>query len=258
MEKRYLTEKNGVYHADIDITVKEWKRMLEDENVFYDKALKMLEYWYKQENYAATSKEIMVQNNLDSNPFNGIVRGLGMRIIKYLNRFEIIGIENKKSYFIIPFEGWREKGLFIWKIRPELVQAIKESGIFDNTDVVKYEDDLDNNEFYESRPEGKVRVRYSTQYERDSLNRRIAIQMHGTKCQICGFDFEKFYGKRGEGYIEVHHIKPLYVNHEEMAVNPKTDLICVCSNCHRMFHRKRDYVPTPEELREEIQRNGQK
>lgn len=30
MEKRYLTESNGVYQANIDITVEEWKQMLEN------------------------------------------------------------------------------------------------------------------------------------------------------------------------------------------------------------------------------------
>ena len=53
---------------------------------------------------------------------------------------------------------------------------------------------------------------------------------------ICGFDFEEKYGELGKGYIEVHHIKPLSEIDEEVVVNPETDLICVCSNCHRKIH----------------------
>lgn len=34
----------------------------------------------------------------------------------------------------------------------------------------------------------------------------------------------------------------------EIEVNPETDLICVCSNCHRMLHRKRDAVMSIEDL----------
>ena len=250
MEKRYLTKTNGIYHANIDITVEEWKQMLKDESVFDDTSLTMLKYWYGQDSYSSTSKEIMTQYGLDKNPFNGIVRGLGIRIIKHLNRFEIIGTDGQKSYFILPFEGWHEADLFVWKIRSELVQAIKELKLFEDDEI--YNDD---NDYYVSRPERKVRVQYSTQYERDSENRKIAIKLHGTKCQICGFDFKEFYGDRGRGYIEVHHIKPLYENKKEIPVDPNTGLICVCSNCHRMFHRRKDYVPTPEELREEIQKN---
>ena len=66
---------------------------------------------------------------------------------------------------------------------------------------------------------------------------------------ICGFDYEKVYGELGRGYIEVHHIKPLASQEEEVRVNPETDLICVCANCHRMLHRYRNYIISVEELR---------
>lgn len=101
----------------------------------------------------------------------------------------------------------------------------------------------------ESRTEGRKRQYYTTRYERDSRNRREAIRVHGTKCMICGFDYEKVYGELGKGYIEVHHIKPLASQEEEVVVNPETDLICVCANCHRMLHRYRNYIISVEELR---------
>ena len=101
----------------------------------------------------------------------------------------------------------------------------------------------------ESHTEGKKKQYYTTRYERDSRNRKEAIRIHGTKCMICGFDYEKVYGELGKGYIEVHHIKPLASQEEEVAVNPETDLICVCANCHRMLHRYRNYIISVEELR---------
>lgn len=70
---------------------------------------------------------------------------------------------------------------------------------------------------------------------------------------ICGFDFEKKYGELGKGYIEVHHIKPLSDLNEEVVVNPVTDLICVCSNCHRMLHRFRNYMVSVEEIRQIVE-----
>ena len=42
--------------------------------------------------------------------------------------------------------------------------------------------------------------------------------------RVCGFDFGAVYG----------------------------DLACLCSNCHRMIHRSRDHVMTPEELKERL------
>ena len=56
-------------------------------------------------------------------------------------------------------------------------------------------------------------------------------------CEVCGFDFNHFYGKLGKGYIEAHHRVPL----SELTGESKTtlnDLALVCSNCHRMLHRE--------------------
>ena len=35
-----------------------------------------------------------------------------------------------------------------------------------------------------------------------------------------------------------------------MEINPEEDLVCLCSNCHRMIHRRRDKILTVEELKE--------
>lgn len=97
--------------------------------------------------------------------------------------------------------------------------------------------------------EGKRTVYYTTKYERSSKNREAAIRIHGTKCMICEFDFGQKYGELGKGYIEVHHIKPLATLEQEVVINPETDLICVCANCHRMLHRFKNYIVTVEELK---------
>lgn len=56
-------------------------------------------------------------------------------------------------------------------------------------------------------------------------------------CECCGFDFEKAYGEMGRGFIEVHHRFPLSQTDGEHEVNPETDLVPLCSNCHSMIHR---------------------
>jgi predicted HNH restriction endonuclease len=48
----------------------------------------------------------------------------------------------------------------------------------------------------------------------------------------------------------VHHLKPLMSSvQEEVVINPETDLVAVCSNCHRVIHRRKDNVLSIEELR---------
>ncbi len=85
--------------------------------------------------------------------------------------------------------------------------------------------------------EGKKKVVYGTRYERNPKLRKAAIQTHGCKCAVCSFDFEKTYGALGRGFIEVHHIKPISSIAQEHEVNVDRDLVCLCSNCHRMVHR---------------------
>jgi 5-methylcytosine-specific restriction protein A len=96
-----------------------------------------------------------------------------------------------------------------------------------------------------ARTEGGLKVVISTRVERDSTLRRKAIQLHGTKCKVCDFDFTKTYGNWANDYIEVHHMKLLSKAKETtIETNPSTDLTVVCSNCHRMIHKKRDLILT--------------
>lgn len=96
--------------------------------------------------------------------------------------------------------------------------------------------------------EGGQRVYYTTRYERNARCREQAIKIHGCKCLVCGFDFQDIYGEIGKGYIEIHHRNPLFSLDAEVEVHPETDLAPVCSNCHRMLHRRRDRIITIEEL----------
>lgn len=103
--------------------------------------------------------------------------------------------------------------------------------------------------------EGKKKNVYTTKYERNPRLRKKAIEIHGIRCMICGFDFEQTYGKAGQNFIEVHHIKPLSEIGNEVEVNPETDLICVCANCHRIIHRRKDMVYTIDEVQRMINDN---
>ena len=87
-----------------------------------------------------------------------------------------------------------------------------------------------------------------TRYERSRINRAACLEFHGVQCKTCRFDFEDFYGPLGSGFIEVHHIEMVAGIEAGTIVNPSTDLIPVCSNCHSMLHKK---TPPwlPEELR---------
>jgi predicted HNH restriction endonuclease len=104
-----------------------------------------------------------------------------------------------------------------------------------------------------SKTEGKKKVVISVKSERDPSLRKAAIKHHGYTCKVCKINFKEKYGVWGESYIEVHHIRPLSsVTSGQVLTNPKTDLTVVCSNCHRMIHRKKGITLTVEELKKKI------
>ena len=103
--------------------------------------------------------------------------------------------------------------------------------------------------------EGGIKRSYMTRYERDPKLRVEAIKIHGTKCQVCGFDFGAVYGSHGRNFIEVHHKVPVSSLEEKTRIVPRTDMAVVCSNCHRMIHRKRDHILSLSEMEYLIDEN---
>lgn len=71
-------------------------------------------------------------------------------------------------------------------------------------------------------------------------------------CEACEFDFEKTYGEVGENFIEAHHTIPVSEMSEDH-VSKVSDLVLLCSNCHRMVHRKMPWL-TVGELKELLDR----
>lgn len=141
------------------------------------------------------------------------------------------------------------RGIFQEKELNEVILILEDSGkdyaeavrllkLLDDSELVQSIDlDLEAEQVEEGHGiEGNVKYYYGKRYERDSNNRKLAIKKHGLNCYTCGFNFEKVYGERGKDFIEVHHIKPLSTLEEAVEINPMTDLVPLCANCHRMVH----------------------
>lgn len=94
------------------------------------------------------------------------------------------------------------------------------------------------------------RFRLHRRVERNRSLAQAAKRIHGTTCQVCGFDFASVYGDLGEGYIEAHHLIPVAeLSRRPRELLPAADFAVVCANCHRMLHTSRGRETTVEELR---------
>ncbi len=108
--------------------------------------------------------------------------------------------------------------------------------------------------------EGTQAIIKTKVYKRSSKLRDKAIQFYTVndriKCQACCFDFEEFYGVYGKDFIEIHHQKPVFQfdgdDLERTIEEALENVIPVCSNCHRMIHRKRDEPLSLEEIKDHV------
>jgi len=67
--------------------------------------------------------------------------------------------------------------------------------------------------------------------------RRFKRQHGRLFCEACKFEFMNRYGERGRDFIEAHHSKPISTLFGSIPTTVD-DLEMVCSNCHRMLHRR--------------------
>ncbi len=105
-------------------------------------------------------------------------------------------------------------------------------GLNVNSEVVPLPEEVDA----AGLPQGAVRTITVNAYERNPKARRRCIDHYGAVCSICEFNFGARYGSEAEGYIHVHHVRPLSEIGGEYEVDPVEDLRPVCPNCHAVFH----------------------
>jgi 5-methylcytosine-specific restriction enzyme A len=101
--------------------------------------------------------------------------------------------------------------------------------------------------------EGALRTVKVNRYERNRQAREACLRHYGAVCAICNFDFATVYGISAGRGIHVHHLRELSDIGEGYKVDPITDLIPVCPNCHAAFHSQRPAL-APDEVRALLKR----
>lgn len=132
--------------------------------------------------------------------------------------------------------------------------------------ILIFKDDSIENDTYDSVIESPLQIVERRRYhvhqkiERNSSAAQKVKQRLKTTCQCCGFNFTERYGKIGEGFIEVHHLKPIS-SLEPGSVESydiEKDFAVLCANCHRMIHRmirdKKGHAVTIDELRAQLKK----
>ena len=132
----------------------------------------------------------------------------------------------------------------------------KEINLLESLDKPKNPEEFKNPEEYKEYIEGRRKLIQHVTRERNVQVIKKAKENFKSKnnrlyCEICGFDFENQYGKIGRDYIEGHHILPISQIVTEYNIIRPEEIALVCSNCHRILHRKKPWL-TVEELKKLI------
>lgn len=138
------------------------------------------------------------------------------------------------------FEEFANQKTKLHSIANEIRKAISDEQL--RKEMQNIEEDEQTQE--DSVVEGQVLYRLHKVRERDKeIVRRKKEQVMARNgilaCEACVFSFEEYYGEMGAGFIECHHRVPL----SQFKVEKRTsleDLALVCSNCHRMLHKRID------------------
>ncbi len=167
---------------------------------------------------------------------------LNFDVLLDADKGHVLALEKLKSHPILGQHHWEQQisGTLI----PESVQIelelLWEQYLIQKRKKVdavnSLAEEIDSTQQYR---EGATRQITVNAYERNPHARQLCIEKRGLNCIICGFNFQKIYGDIGEGFIHVHHLKPLSELKNTTAVDPQNDLVPVCPNCHAMIHRKK-------------------
>jgi putative restriction endonuclease len=124
-----------------------------------------------------------------------------------------------------------------------------------NTNIIQKEFD----EIDENTGSDETNIKLTWHYKRERNNKLAKKKKELTKkekgfleCEVCNFIFKDLYGERGEDFIECHHIVPLS-ELEPGTLTTLDDLALLCSNCHRMIHKKPNI--SLDELKQEISKH---
>lgn len=230
--RKYWKENYSEAEDPAEISVESYVASLGSEEVLKKSSVDLLFALFNAPNSKATSTELAELMGYGSYPpINALIGNLGYRVAKFLN---LESASEKKGWEYI-LDGEQADHGFIWWLKPNLVDALKETKILHDFQNALYPEVVGDDGLFE----GAKKTVQVNSYERSNKARNQCIAYHGIECVICGINFYDAYGEIGKGFIHVHHLKEISLVGAEYRVDPVKDLRPVCPNCHAMLHRRK-------------------
>lgn len=235
----------------VDLPKPDWYLILKNFEITTEYDLSIFQALYSFENHQAYASQIgLILGHTGKTPQSPINLEIGNYAKRIAKHFEInftVRSNKKFRYWDLFFNGWNEGSFFMWQLKPEIVEALEKNDLTGVELISEEFSAQESNNLFE----GAKKAVTINAYERNPKARNLCLKHWGTKCSVCGFDFETKYGKIGKGFIHVHHLIPVAQIGKSYQIDPISDLRPVCPNCHSMIHSKNPPY-TIDEIREII------
>ncbi len=119
-----VNDKGEYSCGDIGISAKEWFELLKDVDAkpYHDTLFCFL----REPDHAATCNTLSKKYGNKAAHYNAKVSNFAKWVQKKLDRFQIVGTDGSDTYWCIPMnKGWDTKQGFVWQLRDELVDALR-------------------------------------------------------------------------------------------------------------------------------------
>ena len=110
--------------GDIGISAEEWFELLKDNEAkpYHDTLFCFL----REPDHAGTCSTIAKKNGKTYEYYNAKVTNFARWVRNKLNRFNVVDTDGKETFWCIPMiKGWDTKQGFVWQLRDELVEALR-------------------------------------------------------------------------------------------------------------------------------------
>lgn len=216
-----------------ELSVAEWSEILLDRELTKETELSIFQELYTFQDHKAYAGQIARYLGTSLRPLNLDIKKYAQKIaINYKITFPESS-ENYYKFWFLFFNVWEEGTKNIWQLRSELKIALEQTNLTGISYGGELPPDIET-EFFE----GLRKIVIVNSFERNLMARKKCIKHWKAICSVCEFDFEKTYGEIGKGFIHVHHLIPISQIGETYKVDPISDLIPICPNCHSILHKK--------------------
>lgn len=131
-----ITVKDGDYNCPPPMNKQDWIEILSDDSFMSNNYKFALSIFYLESDHKATCKYLAEKYHTHPTSISGFITQFSARVQGKLNRFEVVKEDGSPNWWLITMTGKKVAGgLFEWRLRDELIDAMKHLNFVDSSQL---------------------------------------------------------------------------------------------------------------------------